>query len=105
HEPQFILRYFLAAALSSNYGIFGPVYELMEHAAIPGKEEYLDSEKYEVRHWDWKKRNKLMHVIARMNTIRRENAAFRFTNNYSPVHAENDYLMGFLKTFSDNRIL
>jgi starch synthase (maltosyl-transferring) len=38
HEPQFILRYFLAASLSSNYGIFGPSYELMEHAAIPGKE-------------------------------------------------------------------
>jgi len=105
YEPQFILRYFLAASLSSNYGIFGPSYELMEHAAIPGKEEYLNSEKYEVRHWDWSARNKLMHVIMKMNLIRNENVALQFTNNYNSVQVDNDHLMGYLKTFDDNQIL
>ena len=55
NEAAFIFRYFMAATLSSNYGIFGPVYELMYHEPYPGKEEYLNSEKYEVRYWDWEK--------------------------------------------------
>lgn len=105
HEPQFILRYFLAATLSSNYGIFGPSYELLEHAAIPGKEEYLDSEKYEVRHWDWNHRNKLMHVIAMVNKQRNANTAFHFTNNYQNCFIENDQMMAWLKVYGDNKIL
>ncbi|MFN6379548.1 MAG: alpha-1,4-glucan--maltose-1-phosphate maltosyltransferase [Flavobacteriales bacterium] len=105
HEPQFILRYFLAATLSSNYGIFGPSYELMVNAALPGKEEYLDSEKYEVRHWDWNHRNKLMHVIALVNKYRNENAAMHFTNNYTSVHTEHDQIMAWLKVYGDNRII
>lgn len=105
HEPQYILRYFLAAALSSNYGIFGPSFELMEHAAIPGKEEYLNSEKYEVRQWDWSHRNKLMHVISRMNQIRNENEALHYTNNYRSVYADNDHLLAWIKTFGENRLM
>jgi starch synthase (maltosyl-transferring) len=105
HEPQFILRYFLAATLSSNYGIFGPSYELMVNAALPGKEEYLDSEKYEVRHWDWNHRNKLMHVIALVNKYRNENAAMQFTNNYTSIHTEHDQIMAWVKVYGDNRII
>lgn len=105
YEPQFILRYFLAAALSSNYGIFGPSYELMVHAAIPGKEEYLDSEKYEVRHWDWNLRNKLMHVISLVNKIRNTNEAMQFTGNYTECHIEHDQMMAWLKVYGENKIL
>ncbi len=105
HEPQFILRYFMAATLSSNYGIFGPSYELMVHAALPGKEEYLDSEKYEVRHWDWEHRNKLMHVISLVNKLRNENQAMHFTNNYQACHIANDQMMTWLKVYGDNKIL
>jgi starch synthase (maltosyl-transferring) len=105
HEPQFLIRFFLAASLSSNYGIFGPVFEMMVKDALPGKEEYLNSEKYEVRHWDWAHRNKLMHVIARMNEIRNANEALQFTANYSTVHADNDQIMAYLKTFGNSRLL
>jgi starch synthase (maltosyl-transferring) len=105
HEPQFITRYFLAATLSSNYGIFGPSYELMVNAALPGKEEYLDSEKYEVRHWDWEHRNKLMHVIARINAIRNENEAMQYTNNYTECHTSCDQLMAWTKHYNGNNII
>jgi starch synthase (maltosyl-transferring) len=104
-EAQFIIRYFMAATLSSNYGIFGPVYELMVHAAIPGKEEYLDSEKYEVRHWDWSLRNKLMHIIAMVNKVRNENAAMQYTNNYTACTIDNDQLMAWTKHYGDNRMV
>lgn len=105
HEPQFILRYFMSATLSSNYGVFGPSYELMVHDALPGKEEYLDSEKYEVRHWDWNHRNKLMHVITLVNKIRNENEALQFTNNYQECHINNDQMMAWIKCYGENKIL
>lgn len=105
HEPQYIIRFVLAATLSSNYGIFGPCYELIEHAAIPGKEEYLDSEKYEVRHWDWNKRNKLMQVIALVNKARNENEALQFTNNYHSCHISNDQMMAWLKVSGNNKMI
>ena len=52
-KPVFIMRLILAATLSSNYGIYGPPFELCVNEALPDKEEYLNSEKYEVRQWDW----------------------------------------------------
>jgi starch synthase (maltosyl-transferring) len=58
-----------------------------------------------VRHWDWSARNKLMHVIMKMNQIRNENAALQFTNNYNSVQVDNDHLMAYLKTFDENRML
>ena len=105
HEPQYIIRFFLAATLSSNYGIFAPCYELMEHAALPGKEEYLDSEKYEVRHWDWSKRNKLTQIISIVNKARNENEALQFTNNYTSCHIENDQMMAWVKVQGESKIL
>ena len=105
HEPQYIIRFFLAAALSSNYGIFGPCFELLEHAALPGREEYLDSEKYEVRLWDWNKRNKLMKIIALVNAARKENEAMQFTNNYSACSINNEQLMAWTKVHGDNKII
>jgi starch synthase (maltosyl-transferring) len=105
HEPQYIIRFFLAAVLSSNYGIFGPCFELMEHAALPGREEYLDSEKYEVRHWDWNKRNKLMQVISRVNKARHENEALQLTNNYRSCYIENDQIMAWQKSSGNNRLI
>jgi starch synthase (maltosyl-transferring) len=105
HEPQYIIRFFLAATLSSNYGIFGPCYELMDHAALPGKEEYLDSEKYEVRSWDWNKRNKLMQIMTLVNKARNENPALQFTNNYQSCHVDNDQMMAWAKVFGENKIV
>lgn len=105
HEPQYIIRFFLAAALSSNYGIFGPCFELLDHAALPGSEEYLNSEKFEVRHWDWNKRNKLMKIVALVNAARKENEAMQFTNNYSACSINNEHLMAWTKVHGDNRII
>lgn len=105
HEPQFLIRFFLAATLSSNYGIFGPTFELMVYAALPGREEYLDSEKYEVRHWDWTKRNKLTQVITMVNKFRRENEALQFTDNYTACRIDNEQLIAYLKVYGASRIL
>ena len=105
HEPQFLIRYFLAATLSANYGIYGPSFELMEHVPVPNKEEFLNSEKYEIRHWDWERTNKLTYLISLTNRIRRENKALQQTNNLTFCPIEDEYLMAYLKTTSDNRLL
>jgi starch synthase (maltosyl-transferring) len=105
HEPQYIIRFVLAATLSSSYGIFGPCFELMEHAAIPGKEEYLDSEKYEIRYWDWNKRNKLMQVISLVNQARNNNPAMQSTNNYLEIFTEHDQIMAYAKVTGESRIV
>ncbi|GAB3831359.1 hypothetical protein GCM10028895_48610 [Pontibacter rugosus] len=58
-EAAHITRLVMAATLSSNYGLYGPVYEFGIATPVPGKEEYLDSEKYEIKHWDWGKLTKI----------------------------------------------
>lgn len=97
HEPQFLIRYFLAATLSSNYGIYGPSFELMEHVPFPNKEEYLNSEKYEIRLWDWEKTNKLTYLITLTNRIRHENRALQQTNNITFCTVSDDAIMAYLK--------
>jgi starch synthase (maltosyl-transferring) len=105
HEPQFLIRYFLAATLSSNYGIYGPSFELMEHVPNAGKEEYLNSEKYEIKLWDWDRTNKLTYLITLVNRIRRENAALQQTNNLTFCRIDDDQLMAYLKVTGNNRLL
>jgi starch synthase (maltosyl-transferring) len=105
NESSFISRYFMAATLSSNYGIFGPVYELMYHEPYPGKEEYLNSEKYEVRHWDWSKRNRLTEVITKVNAARKVNPALQHTNNLMFCQIHNDNLLAYYKRTGDNIIM
>jgi starch synthase (maltosyl-transferring) len=96
-EPMHMIRYALAATLSGNIGIYGPVYEYMVSEPYPGKEEYLDSEKYEVKHWDWEIENKLMHIIGRVNEIRKQHPALQQTNNLRFCGLENDQLLAFYK--------
>ncbi|QJW91228.1 alpha-1,4-glucan--maltose-1-phosphate maltosyltransferase [Spirosoma taeanense] len=105
HEPQFLIRYFMAATLSSNYGIYGPSFELMEHVPFPNKEEYLNSEKYEIRLWDWDKTNKLTYLITLTNRIRHENLALQRTNNIEFCNVTDDAIMAYIKTTGDNRLL
>jgi starch synthase (maltosyl-transferring) len=105
HEPQFLIRYFLAATLSSNYGIYGPSFELMEHVPVPNKEEFLNSEKYEIRLWDWERTNKLTYLIGLTNRIRRTNPALQQTNNLTFCTINDDHLIAYLKTTGDNRLL
>ena len=96
-EPMHMIRYALAATLSGNIGIYGPVYEYMVSEPYPGKEEYLNSEKYEVKHWDWEIENKLMHIIGRVNEIRKQHPALQQTNNIRFCGLENDQLLAFYK--------
>ena len=103
-RPAFANRLVLAATLSSLYGIYGPAYELMEHLPRePGSEEYLDSEKYQIRQYDIDRPDSLRHLIARINRIRRENPALHDnrTLRFHAVHfegRESDHLLAYSKS-------
>ena len=97
-RPMYAARLILAATLSSNYGIYGPTYELMESAPRePGSEEYRDSEKYQLRHWTLQQPDSLWSLIARMNRIRRENTALQSDTGLHFCKIENDQLIAYLK--------
>lgn len=100
-ENSFILRYALAATLSSNYGVYGPSYEFFENTPIEGKEEYFNSEKYEVRHYDWKKTNRMTDIMSLINKIRKENAALQSTWNIQFCPIENQNIIAYLKATDD----
>ena len=96
-EPSFLIRLILAATLSSNWGIYGPLFEFGLNEAYPGKEEYTRSEKYEVKHWDWSKTTKIKEVIAKINKIRKENEALQSTWNIEFCETDNDHLLCYSK--------
>ncbi|MGA1791674.1 MAG: alpha-1,4-glucan--maltose-1-phosphate maltosyltransferase [bacterium] len=101
-RASFLIRLVLAATLSSNYGIYGPPFELFVNEAISEKEEYLDSEKYEIRHWDPESRpDNLRDFVARINKIRRENRALQETWNVEFYDVDNDFLLFYAKTTED----
>ncbi|MGC2029835.1 MAG: alpha-1,4-glucan--maltose-1-phosphate maltosyltransferase, partial [Steroidobacteraceae bacterium] len=94
----FAARLVLAATLCANYGIYGPTYELLESAPRePGSEEYRDSEKYQLRHWSVERSDSLWSLIARMNRIRRENAALQSDAGLRFCAIDNDQLIAYLK--------
>lgn len=101
-RPGYILRLILAATLSSNYGMYGPAFELMESVPLePGREEYLDSEKYEIKHWDTNRKESLRPVIQRINTIRKDNPALHRNTSLQFHHIENDLLIAYSKHTDD----
>ena len=101
NEAKYMERYVLAATLSSNIGIYGPVFEQMINEAIPGKEEYYMSEKFQMKHYDWFKETKVSRIIGKVNQIRHENEALQQTNNIRFCHIENDSLMAYYKWNQD----
>lgn len=102
NEAMHLVRYALAATLCGNLGIYGPVFEYMVSDALPGKEEYLNCEKYEIRHWEWTHENKLTYLITRLNETRKNHSSFQQTNNIMFCALENDYLIAFYK-WNDDR--
>lgn len=100
-ENVFILRFALAATLSSNYGIYGPAYELYDNRPLPGREEYMDSEKFEVKHYDWKRTTRMTDIITLINRARRDNEALHSTWNLQFCHIENSFLLGYIKATHD----
>ena len=93
---MFKSRAALAATLSSTYGIYNG-FELLEHEPIPGKEEYLDSEKYEIKTRDWNKPDNIKSYIGDLNRARRQNAALQQTANLRFVAVEDSNVIGFVK--------
>jgi len=97
----FMTRLVLAATLSSNYGIYGPAFELCINEATPGKEEYLNSEKYEIRYWDRDKPGNLKDFMARVNRIRKENPALQTTCDLKFYEVDNDHILVYGKATED----
>jgi starch synthase (maltosyl-transferring) len=101
-RSAFMIRYLLAATLGSNYGIYGPAFELLEGRPVrPGSEEYLDSEKYQIRHWDLNKPDSLKELIKIVNRIRRENPALQSDRLLEFHTIQNDQLLCFSKRTED----
>ncbi|MCW5689669.1 MAG: alpha-1,4-glucan--maltose-1-phosphate maltosyltransferase, partial [Pseudolabrys sp.] len=99
---MFKSRLALAATLSSNYGMLAG-YELLEHEPIPAKEEYLHSEKYELKTRDWNRPGNIKDYVARINRIRRANPALLQTANLRFAQLDNGDVVGFVKESDDGR--
>jgi starch synthase (maltosyl-transferring) len=92
----------LAATLGATYGIYGPAFELSENAPLaPGKEEYLDSEKYELKHRNLDSPHSLKGLISRLNRIRKENPALQSNRNLRFHETDNPALLCYSKATDD----
>lgn len=101
-RPAFMARLALAATLSPSYGIYGPAFELCEqHPREPGSEEYLGSEKYEIRVWDLDRPGNIRDFVERMNHIRRTNPALQDIRNLAFHDVDNSQLIAFSKHTDD----
>jgi starch synthase (maltosyl-transferring) len=99
-RPAHMIRMVLAATLSSVYGIYSG-FELCEATPIPGKEEYLNSEKYEIKVWDWDRPGNIKDYIARINRIRAENLALHELDNLRFYRADDDNVLFYGKMTPD----
>ncbi|WP_439394462.1 maltotransferase domain-containing protein [Bradyrhizobium sp. PMVTL-01] len=101
-EPwMFKSRLALAATLSGNYGIYSG-FELLEHEAVPGREEYLDSEKYRIKQRNWDAPGNIKPSIAALNRIRNDNAALQQTENLRFLNIEDGETIAFAKKAADS---
>jgi starch synthase (maltosyl-transferring) len=95
----FLTRLVLAGTLGANYGMYGPAFELMENRpAREGSEEYLDSEKYQIREWDWNSPHSLKDFITLINKIRRENSALQSDRRLKFHNIDSEQLILFSKS-------
>ncbi|HEX5368584.1 MAG TPA: alpha-amylase family glycosyl hydrolase, partial [Dehalococcoidia bacterium] len=101
-RPAFMIRLLLAATLTASYGIYGPAFELCVNTPREwGSEEYLDSEKYEVRHWDLKAPQSLRYFIARVNQARHAHPALQRNDGFATLESNNDQLFAYTKVSAD----
>ena len=102
-RPAFMQRIILAATLAANYGVYGPAYELGENTPIrPGAEEYLHSEKYEIRQWDRTASHSLAPLMTRLNQIRRDNPALQSNERLHFHNVDNPHLLCYSKNTADH---
>ena len=93
-----MVRFVLAATLGSSYGIYGPPFELLEsRPREEGSEEYLDSEKYQLRHWELDRSDSLRGLIARVNRVRREHSAFQHNHGLTFHYVDNPEIICYSK--------
>ena len=101
-RPAFMARLVLAAMLGANYGIYGPAFELCENVAREaGSEEFLNSEKYQLKHWDLAKPDSLKEIVALVNRIRRDNPALHGDRSLRFHPVDNSELICFSKQSED----
>ena len=101
-RPAFMVRLVLAATLGASFGIYGPAFELLEdRPREPGSEEYLNSEKYEIRHWDRERSDSLKELIARVNRIRKENPALQSDQSLRFHKVDNEQIICYTKQSED----
>jgi starch synthase (maltosyl-transferring) len=104
-RPAFVIRLILAATLASNYGIYGPAFERMVTSPRePGSEEYLDSEKYEIKNWGTSQ-DDLSELITLVNRIRRENPALQQNLTLRFHETDNEQILCYSKTAGDNVVV
>jgi starch synthase (maltosyl-transferring) len=102
----FVARAVLASTLCASWGVYGPAFELQEHRAVKeGSEEYLDSEKYQLKAWDVKRGDSLGPLLARLNKIRRENPALQQDRTLRFHSVDNPAIVCYSKTAGDNAIV
>ena len=105
-RPAFIVRLVLAGTLASSYGIYGPAFELCERTPRePGSEEYLYSEKYEVKRWERDRPDSLKDLVSRLNKVRKENPALQSDWSLQFHAVDNSQMLAYSKSASENRIL
>ena len=105
-RPAFAQRFLLAATLGASYGIYGPAFELLENRPKErGSEEYLDSEKYQIRRWNLDSPDSLSELIALVNRIRRENPALQLDRTLRFHGSDNDQILCYSKASGGNVIL
>ena len=101
-RAAFMTRLILAATLGTSYGIYGPAFELQEHQPLrSGGEEYLNSEKYEIRDWNLSDPGNLMWLAAHLNRIRHENRALDDIRNLTFHHTDSDMILAYSKATED----
>ena len=95
-----LIRAALAATLSGLWGVYSG-FELCEATPLPGREEYLDSEKYQIRAWDWNRPGNIVAEITALNRIRRQNPALQSHLGVTFLPSDNEQVMIYEKATPD----
>ncbi len=105
-RAAYVARAVLAATLCANYGVYGPTFELMDGRPVrQGSEEYLDSEKYQVRHWDMSRPDALGDLLGRLNQIRKSHPALQHDRGICFHKTDNPAVLCFSKMQGESTIL